>query len=700
MAGKSVLIVDDDVKTVELIKLYLKRDGYKVLVAYDGLEALRLARENHPDLIVLDLMLPGVDGLQVCRDLRSESDVPIIMLTAKISERDKLAGLDVGADDYVTKPFSPGELAARVRAVLRRLPSEIAYFSMEIGLEPAIPTYSGGLGILAGDLLRAAADMGLPMVGVTLLYRKGYFRQHLDEMGNQTESPIVWEPQKFMQPLEARATVSIEGRQVQLRAWCYVVTGANEHEVPVYLLDTCLPENSPWDQTLTDYLYGGDDHYRLCQEMVLGMGGIAMLRALKYNNIQAYHMNEGHSALLTLALLEERIAEEKRPIGQTDIEAVRQQCVFTTHTPVPAGIDQFPLEMVKKVMGQEHTKNLIAAGCMADSVMNMINMGLCFSRYINGVSMRHEEISRGMFPNYPINSVTNGVHAPTWTAEPFRSLYDRHIPEWRLDNLYLRYAISIPPDEIQQAHAECKQGLLAEVEHRTGTKLSPTAMTLGFARRAAEYKRANLLSSDLDRLRQIAYQAGPIQVIYAGKAHPRDERGKAMIRSVFESSAVLRDTVRIVYLEEYDMALAKYLCSGVDLWLNTPYKPQEASGTSGMKAALNGVPSLSVLDGWWIEGHIEGVTGWSIGDDWYLQSDPAREVSSMYNKLEYIILPLFYGRPRDYADVMRHAIALNASFYTAQRMLGQYVQNAYLTTDRFHIRYPRTKPAALRPSGS
>lgn len=692
MAGKSILIVDDDVNIVELTARFLKRDGYKVLTAYDGIEALRVAREKHPDLIVLDFMLPGIDGLQVCRDLRKESDVPIIMLTARLSEQDRLVALNAGADDYVTKPFSPEELSARVGAVLRRLPNEVAYFSMEIGLEPTMPTYSGGLGVLAGDLLRSAADIGLPMVGITLLYRKGYFQQHLDPEGNQTESPVAWDPQVFMEAVEARASVSIEGRQVQIRAWRYTVTGTKGGRVPVYFLDTALPENSPWDQALTDYLYGGDDHYRLCQEIVLGMGGIAILRALKYDNVQAYHMNEGHSALLTLALLEEITVKEKRGISTKDIEAVRQRCVFTTHTPVPAGIDQFPLDMVRRVLGQEHTANLTAAGCLVNGVLNLIHVALYLSRYINGVSMRHEEISRSMFPSYPINSITNGVHALTWTAEPFRRLFDRHIPEWRSDNLYLRYAINIPLDEIQQAHAECKSNLLTRIEDQSGIKLNPSTMTVGFARRAAEYKRADLLFSDLDRLRQIAHMAGPLQIIYAGKAHPRDDKGKAMIRRIYEAGAALGEAVRIIYLEEYDIALAKYLCSGVDLWLNTPHKPQEASGTSGMKAACNGIPSLSVLDGWWIEGHLEGVTGWSIGDDWYPGSDRSREATSLYNKMEYIVVPLFYGRPHNFAMVMRSTIALNASYYNAQRMLGQYLQNSYLTSDRFHIRYPRARP--------
>jgi len=556
--------------------------------------------------------------------------------------------------------------------------SVIAYFSMEVGIDPSLPTYSGGLGILAGDTLRAAADLGVPMVGMTLLHRKGYFRQYLDSNGNQSESPSEWSPEKILDHMEPRAAVTIEGRTIEIRAWRYTVQGINGHVVPVYFLDTSLPDNSNWDQALTDHLYGRDDHYRLCQEVILGLGGVSMLRALGHTRIRTYHMNEGHSALLALALLEEYTQKSgfSAPT-EVDKEAVRRQCVFTTHTPVPAGHDKFSLSLARQVLGEERANTLTSADCCMDGMLNMTYLALSLSSYINGVAMRHGQISRDMYPSYPINSITNGVHAVTWTAVPFQRLYDRYIPEWRNDHLYLRYAISIPLDEIQQTHAEVKRVLLAEVERRTGTHLDPTVMTLGFARRASTYKRADLLLSELDRLKRIVRQVGPLQIIYGGKAHPRDEGGKALIRRVFEAAAAVRDVVPIVYLEDYDMALGHYLCAGVDLWVNTPQKPQEASGTSGMKAALNGVPSLSVLDGWWIEGHMEGVTGWSIGGGWQVASNPAVEAASLYEKLEYLILPTFYKRPAAFAEIMRSAIAINGSFFNAQRMVSQYVKNAY-----------------------
>ncbi|MFZ5447973.1 MAG: alpha-glucan family phosphorylase [Thermodesulfobacteriota bacterium] len=556
--------------------------------------------------------------------------------------------------------------------------SRIAYFSMEIGLESNLPTYSGGLGVLAGDTLRSAADLGLPMAGVTLVYRQGYFRQHLDSQGNQSESPDSWTPEAILKPMEPQVTITIEGRQVKLRAWRYEIQGLAGHKVPVYFLDTALPENSPWDQALTDHLYGGDSHYRLCQEVVLGMGGMALISTLFPEDRVIYHMNEGHSALLTLSLLESggQSGGASAPT-EAEVEAVRQQCVFTTHTPVPAGHDKFHWEMVTKVLGPERADLLKASNCCFDGSLNMTYLALRFARYINGVAMRHGEISTGMFPDYPIDAITNGVHAAAWTSPPFADLFDRRIPEWRQDNFYLRYAVGISLNEIAAAHAQAKRILLAEVERQRGVRLPEHILTIGFARRATTYKRPELLFSDLERLKGMAGQVGPVQVIYGGKAHPHDEGGKDMIRRVFQATAKLGDAVRVVYLENYNMALGKILCAGVDLWLNTPLRPQEASGTSGMKAALNGVPSLSVLDGWWVEGHVEQVTGWAIGDESADPSDASHDAMSLYDKLERIILPLYYGKPEAYVKVRRSAIALNGSFFNTQRMISQYVTNAY-----------------------
>jgi starch phosphorylase len=560
-----------------------------------------------------------------------------------------------------------------------------AYFSMEFCIDPAVPTYAGGLGILAGDTIRTAADLGLSAAGVTLLHRRGYFHQQLDSEGNQSESDALWSPEEFLEKLPIRVQVTVAERQVQVQAWRYSVRSESGHSVPVYFLDTSIPENGPWDQSLTDYLYGGDACYRLGQEVILGFAGVAILRAVGHPVVQAYHMNEGHSALVALALLEEQTwGCGLHAIEPADREGVSQRCVFTTHTPLPVGHDEFPIDLCREVLGNERTNFLIESQCCCNGVLNMTNLALNFSRYVNGVSIRHEEVTRNVFSNHYIDAITNGVHAVTWTSPAFRQLYDRFIPQWRRDNLYLKYAIRIPLDEIWKSHCEAKQELLAEVERRTGMRLDPKVMTIGFARRAAEYKRHDLFFHDLERLKLIVQRGWRLQIIYGGKAHPRDETSKFLIRKVFEAANTLNNCIPVVYLEEYGVALAKYVCSGVDLWLNTPQKPREASGTSGMKAALNGVPTFSILDGWWIEGHVEGVTGWSIGDGWQSETNVETEVTSLYDKLERVIVPMYYEQPNQFASIMRSAIALNGSYFNTQRMVTQYLQNAYLPNNDWY----------------
>lgn len=557
--------------------------------------------------------------------------------------------------------------------------AQVAYFSMEIALDPSIHTYSGGLGMLAGDTLRSAADLGMPMVAVTLAHRKGYFRQGLDEKGNQTEAEDPWRPEDSLTPEKATTAVVIEGRTVRVRAWKFTVKGISGHAVPVFLLDTDLPENSPWDRALTDHLYGGDDRYRICQEAILGIGGVRILRELGYTQVQGFHMNEGHSSFLALALLELQLGQPNlSAASESDIEAVRGRCIFTTHTPVPAGHDQFPRSLVNQVLGERMGSVLDATHCCPEGVLNMTRVALRFSRYINGVAMRHGEISHDMFPQYPVHAITNGVHALTWTSPPFREQYDRHIPEWRYDNQYFRYVLGVSLEEIQQAHKRAKKALFDEVKANTGVQLDEAAMTLGFARRAATYKRADFLFTNVERLKRIAQSIGPLQIVYGGKAHPRDEGGKALIRRIFEAAAALKNhSIRVVYVPNYDWHWGQFMTSGVDLWLNTPQRPYEASGTSGMKAALNGVPTLSVPDGWWLEGHLEGSTGWVIGHSEGISEDPASEAGSLYEKLESTIVPMFYKEPGAYAEVMRATIAVNASFFNTQRMLSQYLRNAY-----------------------
>jgi glycogen phosphorylase len=545
---------------------------------------------------------------------------------------------------------------------------------MEIAIHPSMPTYSGGLGMLAGDTLRSAADLGLPLIAFTLLHRKGYFQQHLDRDGNQTEEVQSWNPAAFCTEEPAQVTVSVEDRIVTLRSWRYDLKGCTGHIVPVYLLDTDLDSNSGWDRGLTDHLYGGDTNYRLQQEIVLGMGGLRMAHALGYS-VNVYHMNEGHAALLTLALLERQLGGGALGAAtEADIEQVRRKCVFTTHTPVPAGHDRFSTEQAIRILGGDRTARLEKQGCFHESLLNMTLLALHFSRYANGVAMQHGKVSRKMFPEFAIDTVTNGVHGTTWMSEPFQQMLDEHIPAWRRDSLYVRNAIDLPEAKIQVAHARAKQALLAEVATRTGLALNPRVLTLGFARRAATYKRANLMFTDPERLQKIAAAAGGLQIFYAGKAHPQDEPGKALIHQVVEDAAKYsNDTLRIVYLEDYAWDLGALLTSGVDVWVNTPRRPYEASGTSGMKAALNGVPSLSILDGWWIEGCIEGVTGWAIEDG----ANDGEEANSLYSKLENAVVPLYLEAPEKWARLMRTTLAFNGSYFNTNRMVRQYIRNAY-----------------------
>jgi starch phosphorylase len=587
---------------------------------------------------------------------------------------------------------------------------KIAYFSMEVGLETDIPTYSGGLGVLAGDTIRSAAELNVPMAAVTLLHREGYFYQKLDEDGVQTEEPVHWVVEDFLEPLDQIVTVGIEDRQVKVKAWKYEVgfhlpgtplfkkltklepvkhsekdtrvkSPVGNH-VPVYFLDTDLPDNDDRDRTLTNHLYGGDKYYRLCQEIILGIGGVRMLRALGHNQIERFHMNEGHAGFLTLELMKEHCQAAGRGlISEEDIEAVRSKCVFTTHTPVPAGQDKFPIEDVEKALHDNsclQIKDLI----IRDETLNMTYLALTLSHYVNGVAKKHGEISSHMYAPYRIDSITNGVHVATWTSQPFKELFDKYIPGWMGDNFNLRYALSIPESEIWEAHLQAKRELIHYVNRETNKGMDTDVLTLGFARRAAAYKRADLLLSDVKRLKEVYSKAGPFQIIYAGKAHPKDKQGKELIQRIFQSIKALNSDVKIAYLENYDIQLGKLMTSGVDVWVNTPMPPMEASGTSGMKAALNGVPSFSILDGWWIEGCIEGVTGWSIGQssrDLEARRDAAQDVNDLFDKLQNTIIPLYYNQPEKFCFIMSHCIALNGSFFNTQRMMQQYVLKAYFS---------------------
>jgi starch phosphorylase len=549
----------------------------------------------------------------------------------------------------------------------------IAYFSMEIALSPDLPTYSGGLGMLAGDTLRSAADTAAPMVAVSLVHRRGYFRQHLDEVGQQSESDVPWTPETLLPSAGQIVKIAMQSRTVAVCAWRFDVVGVAGHIIPVFLLDTDLEGNDLYDRRLTDHLYGGDTYYRLCQETVLGLAGVALLKQLGVEP-EVYHMNEGHAALLGIGLLEEHL--DGAPLSQAteeDVAEIANQCVFTTHTPVPAGHDQFGLDQMYTVLGQDRGNTIERFGCLHNSLLNMTYLALRFSRYVNGVAMQHGKVSQQMFPDYHVHAITNGVHAATWISRPMQEMLDDEIPDWRHDNNYFRSIYGVPPAKIANCHALAKQRLFAEVYKRSNLQFNPKMLTLGFARRVATYKRASLLFHDPKRLARIAKKIGGLQILFAGKAHPADVAGKGLIRDVFESSASLKASgIRILYLENYDWELGAMLTQGVDVWINTPRRPYEASGTSGMKAALNGVPSLSVLDGWWVEGCSEDVTGWAIDD----ADDEDGEAASLYDKLENKIAPL-YARPNAWARVQQHCIGVNGTFFNTDRMLGQYFNNAY-----------------------
>lgn len=694
------LLVEDSPDDAELMVRELHQRGFDLIWDRVDTEAAYLAcLEKSPAIVLADYALPQFSGPRALELIQQRGlSIPFIIVSGTIGEEAAAAVVKQGAADYVMK----SRLDRLGSAVMRALQGErkIAYFSMEIALESAMPTYSGGLGVLAGDTIRSAADLQLPMVAISLLHRAGHFHQRFDATGWQTEEPVEWNVEQFLTEMPARAMLTIEGRKVCLRCWRYQVQGIGGYVVPVYLLDTDLTENSEWDRKLTSVLYGGDSRYRLCQEVVLGMGGVRMLRALGYERIDRFHMNEGHASLLTLELLQEEACKTQASrISIGDLASVRERCIFTTHTPVPAGHDQFALSSLGTTLGLREDLSDVLDANMAvrvfgrhepaeqkksspggQAMLNMTYLGLNMSGYVNGVAKRHGEISRMMFAGYHIDAITNGVHAATWASPHFQALYDRHIPDWRQDNFSLRHAESIPRPEICQAHARAKEELLAHVNEQHHLAMSPEVFTIGFARRVTAYKRADLLFTDLERLKKIATEAGGLQLIYAGKAHPSDQEGKRLIRRILELKDALQENITIAFLPNYDLALAKLITAGVDLWLNTPQPPLEASGTSGMKAALNGAPSLSIVDGWWMEGLIEGVTGWAIGDEKRQREDDSsnlRDSASLYDKLQHVIIPMFHSDRDRFVEVMRHAIAVNGSFFNTQRMLQQYVLSAY-----------------------
>lgn len=557
---------------------------------------------------------------------------------------------------------------------------KIAYFSMEIAINNAIKSYAGGLGVLAGDTLKSAADLSTPMLGITLLSNQGYFKQEINKKGEQIEKADNYNYKK-LKKMVAETSIYIGKDKVKVIAWEYIIKGCSSYQIPVYFLDTDLKENKEEYRKLTGTLYGGDKKYRLRQEIILGRAGVKILPILGYKNIYKYHLNEGHAALAAVELFNQKKSKSfvlSSKNTEDIISDIKSKIVFTTHTPIKAGHDIFDLKLIKEDQKDFPFK---LKGLIKRNKLNMSHLAIYFSSYVNGVAYSHQKISTKLFPGQDIAAITNGVHSRTWTCDEFKKLYDKYIPNWRNCSLSLRNAFNIPPKEIWQAHQAAKKKLITYIEKKKKVKLQANIFTIGFARRFTGYKRSTLLFHDMEELIKIHNEVGKMQIIYAGKAHPSDDNGKEMILEIHKLIEKYKNDINIVFLDNYDMDIAKILIPGVDIWLNTPLPPNEASGTSGMKAAHNGVPHFSTLDGWWLEGFINRKTGWAIGErrDTLEPKELNKEdATDLYYRLKYRILPRYYNNPNRWRETMRHTIAINASFFNSERMLQQYAQDAYL----------------------
>jgi starch phosphorylase len=543
----------------------------------------------------------------------------------------------------------------------------IAYFSMEIAVNEDIPTYAGGLGILAGDTLKSFADLNFPIVAVTLMAKS--FTQKVDENGNQTEIYKEWNLIELgFELLNEKINIEIGDEKVFIKVWKYVLVGTKS-SVVIYFLDSNCEENSLENRKLTSKLYFGDKEHRLKQEIILGIGGVRLLKKLNYK-IEKYHLNEGHSALVILELLKKYTKQE-----------VREKIVFTTHTPVPAGHDKFSKELVEKLLGRYFKKiNYKITDFLFNNELNMTYLAFNNSNHINGVTIRHKKVSRELFCCYPIESITNGVYHLFWTGKHIQDVYNRYLGDsWIKAPSSLRYVFSIPSNEIFNAHQKAKKDLFDFIKKETNDDLDENIFTIGWARRFTLYKRSYLIFMNSKKLKEIAEKVGPIQIIFSGKAAPDDLKGKENLRYVFEVKKALQGSkIKIVFLENYNISIAKKMVSGVDLWLNTPQIPLEASGTSGMKAAFNGIPSLSSLDGWWLEGHIENITGWSIGKREGITISDYDESDELYRKLEQDILPIYYNNKEKWQRIMASTIMINGSMFNSYRMVNEYILNSYL----------------------
>ncbi|MFX1497618.1 MAG: alpha-glucan family phosphorylase [Promethearchaeota archaeon] len=548
---------------------------------------------------------------------------------------------------------------------------EIAYFSMEIALESSVPIYSGGLGILAGDALRSAADMGIPIVAITLTYDAGYFYQQISPDGSQIEKEMEWNFSDDFEKIDQQVSLELQDKLLKVEAWKYEILGRNGHKVPIILLDTDLDKNEPWQRKLTHMLYDANPFQRIAQEMVLGICGYKMLEKLGYNRIKTYHLNEGHAAFLIFELLKK----------YNSLDEAKKHCVFTTHTPVRAGLEEFDYNLVRDVFRERLPEKI--QDFAGKNVLNMTILALNGSRFVNAVSKKHTEVSTKMFPDYRINTITNGVHAGYWMSSYMRNFLNEELGrEWHHNLNLFNQAINLDNYELWRTHTKAKRNLIKYEKANSWILFDEKLLTIGFSRRMAEYKRPLLIFTDVERLAKII--KGRAQLVFAGKAHPADSHSKSYIKKIFEYSDYLWHSygIGLVFLENYGIALAKLLVSGVDVWLNNPRRYLEASGTSGMKAAINGVLNFSTLDGWWIEGyHLSNKkAGWAIGPE---PSDPKSNINDdrldaedLYHKLENEIIPLYYQNKTEWQQRMKYAIKLGAYFNT-NRMMEEYALNSY-----------------------
>ena len=540
----------------------------------------------------------------------------------------------------------------------------VANYVMEMGIKNEIPTYSGGLGVLAGDAAFSFADLGLPAVFVTLLYKKGYASQQLDKSAGQIDLDASWDYKRLLTPLGTYVDLELAGKVQKVGAWQFLVSG--RRDVPVLFLDTDVEGNDPAIREISDRLYGGDHWHRLMQEMVLGIGGYRMLRALG-RAVDIHHLNESHAALLVVELMRE----------YREISEVKMRCVFTAHTPVPAGYDAFSLTMMKEAFKHYDWVDW-EAEATSEGKIDLSRLAVKYSSVTNAVSLKHSYVSRRVLNHGKVEHVTNGVYYRRWIHDELKKLYDKHIPGWEEAPTLMTRAMELPTDALRNAHLQAKSEVIDMLYRATGKQFSKEHLTVGLAKRVTAYKRNDLILTDLDKLDAIAEKRGPIQVILAGKAHPRDDAGKAMLRNILdkiEEAGTKTDKVRIAYLENYDMSTAKALVAGCDVWLNNPRRPLEACGTSGMKAAMNAVLNFSVYDGWWLEGGVEGVNGWGIGRraPWGdLTEDGDSDLQDLYNKLSESILPTYYNEKDKWWTMGKNSIATVGPIFNSYRMINEY----------------------------